>query len=114
MPRISFNVRFNGDLADFLEAEVVHGGFSNASEAVRHAIREWRERKIAEDLAGLQAAHEGAYERDTTDEELAAILAAQKRTREKRLLTQAKVERGIRRLPAKPVSAATRQKEPAP
>ena len=114
MPTVTFNVSFNEDLADFLESEVSQGAFSTASEAVRHAVREWRDRRIAEDVAALAAAHKGAPNRDVTDAELAEILDAQRAVRAERLAARAKSESKPRRLiERKPVSARAEAKATA-
>lgn len=81
MPARTFNVSLNDELVEFLENERRSAGYSSASEAVREAIRQWRDRRIAADVAALEKAHAGAWERDTTPGEEAAILRAQRKVR---------------------------------
>jgi hypothetical protein len=52
-----------------------------ASEVVREALRVWREKLIETDTATLERSHAGARERDTTPDEMAAILRIQKSVR---------------------------------
>ena len=60
------------------------------------------------DLAALEAAHDGAHERDTTEEELAEILAAQKRARTKILAARVKAQARTRP-PVYPIRHVTRE-----
>lgn len=96
MPARTFNVSLNDELADFLEAERRTGGYTSASEIVREAVRQWRERRIAADVAALEKAHAGAWDRDTTPAEEAAILRARRKVR-----AEMRAERAAKAAPRK-------------
>ena len=48
---------------------------------MREALREWLNRRIEADAAALEKNHKGAWERNTTPEEEALILAAKREAR---------------------------------
>lgn len=77
----TLNVSLSEEQAAIIGREVESGLYASASEVVREAIREWIKRRIEEDVAALEKAHAGAWERDTTPEEMAAILRIQKQVR---------------------------------
>jgi Arc/MetJ-type ribon-helix-helix transcriptional regulator len=64
-----------------INREVDSGQYTSASEVVREALRQRLERRIAADVAALERAHSGAWERDTTPAEEDAILRIQKTVR---------------------------------
>jgi Arc/MetJ-type ribon-helix-helix transcriptional regulator len=68
------------------------GQYASASEVVRQALREWLDRRIKADVVALEKNHKGAWERDTTPEEEALILAA-KRVARAELLAKGKMTR---------------------
>jgi putative addiction module CopG family antidote len=75
------NVSVTSEQSKLIAMEVESGHYASASEVVREALRVWREKQIAKDLAALEMAHAGAHDRDTTPEEMAAILRIQKSVR---------------------------------
>jgi Arc/MetJ-type ribon-helix-helix transcriptional regulator len=75
------NVSLSEEQAAIIGREVESGFYASASELVREAIREWIRRRVEQDVAVLEKAHAGAFERDTTPEELKAILRIQKKVR---------------------------------
>jgi antitoxin ParD1/3/4 len=75
------NVSVTPEQSRLIAREVESGHYASASEVVREALRVWRERQVEKDLATLERAHAGAYERDTTPQESAAILHIQKTVR---------------------------------
>src|SRR6266851_5032958 len=77
----TLNVSLSEEQASIIGREVEGGLYASASEVVREALREWIKRRIESDVAALEKAHAGAYERDTTPEEMEAILRIQKRVR---------------------------------
>lgn len=77
------NVSLTKQQAELIQGEVQTGRYTSASEFVRELVRDWEQKRVAEDLAELAAAHSGAYERDTTPAELAAILKAKSQARAK-------------------------------
>lgn len=77
----TLNVSLSEEQAALISREVESGLYASASEVVREAIREWIRGRIEADVAALEKAHAGAWERDTTPEEMAAILRIQKQVR---------------------------------
>src|SRR5260370_10363203 len=77
----TLNVSLSEEQASIIGREVEGGLYASASEVVREALREWIKRRIESDVAALEKAHAGAYERDTTPEEMEAILRIQKQVR---------------------------------
>jgi putative addiction module CopG family antidote len=90
----TMNVSLTQQQAEMIGAEVQAGRYTSASEFVRGLVREWEQRQIKKDLAELERAHAGAWDRDTTPEEEAAILRAKRKARSK---IQARQNRGARR-----------------
>ena len=76
------NVSLSPEQANLIKREVKTGFYSSASEVFHEAIRVWHEQRVAKDLAALEQAHQGAFERDTTAAEMTAILRAKKKVRE--------------------------------
>jgi len=83
MANATLNVSLSEEQLAQVNREIDSGQYVSASEVVREALREWLKRRIQEDVAALEKAHAGAWERDTTPEELAAILNAKRRARAK-------------------------------
>lgn len=79
------NISLSQRQADMIGAEVAAGRYTSASEFMRELVREWEDRQIAKDLAELERCHAGAFERDTTPDEEAAILRAKRSARAKML-----------------------------
>ena len=77
----TLNVSLSGELLDLVSREVQSGHYVSGSEVVREALREWFKRRVEADMAALEKAHAGAWERDTTPEEEALILAAKREAR---------------------------------
>ncbi len=77
----TMNVSLTKRQAEMIGAEVEAGRYTSASEFIRRLVREWEERQIAKDVADLERAHAGAWERDATPEEQAAILRAKRKAR---------------------------------
>jgi putative addiction module CopG family antidote len=77
----TLNVSLSQEHLALIHREVERGHYSSASEVVREALRQWLERRIATEVAELDRRHAGAWERDTTPEEEAAILRIQKKVR---------------------------------
>ncbi len=77
----TLNVSLSEEQAAIIGREVESGFYASASELVREALREWIRRRVEQDVAALEKAHAGAFERDTTPEELKAILRIQKKVR---------------------------------
>lgn len=75
------NVSLSKHQAGMIAAEVGSGRFTSASEFIRSLVRDWEQRQIEKDVADLERSHAGAWERDTTPEEEAAILRIQKKVR---------------------------------
>jgi Arc/MetJ-type ribon-helix-helix transcriptional regulator len=83
MANATLNVSLSEEQLAQLDRELDSGQYVSAGEIVREALREWLKRRIAEDVAALEKAHAGAWRRDTTPEELEAILEAKRRARAK-------------------------------
>jgi antitoxin ParD1/3/4 len=77
----TMNVSVTPEQSRLIAREVESGHYASASEVVREALRVWRERQMEKDLAALERAHAGAYDRDTTPKEMATILEIQKAVR---------------------------------
>ncbi len=77
----TMNVSLTKRQAEMIGAEVEAGRYTSASEFVRELVRTWEQQQVEKDLAGLEKAHAGAWERDTTPEEEAAILRAKRKVR---------------------------------
>ena len=80
----TLNVSLSDEQVAIISREVDSGLYASASEVVREAIREWIKKRIQEDVAALEKAHAGTWERDTTPEEEALILKAVKTVRARR------------------------------
>jgi len=88
MANATLNVSLSKEQLLEINREVQSGQYVSASEVVREAVRCWLNRRIQADVAALEKAHAGAWERDTRPRELQAILRAKRRARAK-LKTQA-------------------------
>ena len=75
------NVSLSKRQAEMISGEVEAGRYTSASEFMRERVRLWEKEQIEQDVAALERAHAGAWERDTTPEEEALILAAQREAR---------------------------------
>jgi putative addiction module CopG family antidote len=82
MAAMTLKVSLSEQQASLINREVESGNYTSASEVVREALRLWIERRIAADVAELERRHAGAWERDTTSREEAAILKARRNARE--------------------------------
>lgn len=83
MANATLNVSLSQEQLAQVNRELDSGQYVSASEVVREALRAWFKRRVAGDVAALEKAHAGAWERDTSPEELAAILDAKRRARAK-------------------------------
>jgi putative addiction module CopG family antidote len=83
----TMNVSLTKRQAELINNEVEAGRYTSASEFIRERIREWDQRRIDQDVAALEHAHTGAWERDTTPEEESSILKAQQEARGMRLVS---------------------------
>jgi putative addiction module CopG family antidote len=92
----TLNVSLSEEQAAIIGREVESGLYASASEVVREAIREWIKRRIEQEVGALEKAHTGAWERDTTPEELAAILRIQKQVRAE-MRAERSGRRGVRK-----------------
>jgi len=81
MAAVTLNISLSKEQLALISQEVDSGQFASASEVVREALRHWLRRRIEGDVAKLEKAHAGAWERDTTPEEQSAILRIQKEVR---------------------------------
>ena len=81
MANAILNVSLSGELAAQVSREVKSGLYASTSEVIREALREWLKRRVATDVAALEKAHAGAWERDTTAEEEALILESKRQAR---------------------------------
>jgi Arc/MetJ-type ribon-helix-helix transcriptional regulator len=81
MASATLNVSLSKEQLALVNREVESGQYLSAAEVVREALREWLNRRIEADVAALDKAHKGAWERDTTPEEEALILAAKRESR---------------------------------
>jgi len=83
MANATLNVSLSQEQLAQINREVDSGQYVSASEVVREALRDWLNRRIEADVAALEKAHAGAWERDTTARELDAIVQAKQRARAK-------------------------------
>jgi antitoxin ParD1/3/4 len=81
MAAATLNVSLSKEQLALINQEVDSGQYASASEVVREALRQWLQRRIEADVAELEKAHAGAWDRDTTPEEEAAIIRIQKEVR---------------------------------
>ncbi len=81
MPNATLNVSLSKEQLAQVNREVRSGQYVSASEVVREALRDWLKRRIEADIAALEKAHAGAWERDTSPDELRAIISASRRAR---------------------------------
>lgn len=81
MPNATLNVSLSKEQLAQVNREVRSGQYVSASEVVREALRDWLNRRIEADVAALEKAHAGAWERDTSPAELRAIIMANRRAR---------------------------------
>ncbi len=81
MRAVTMNVSLTPEQAGLVNGEVNAGNYASASELFREALRLWNERRIAKDVAEFDRLAEGTHERDTTADEEAAILRAQRKAR---------------------------------
>jgi len=79
----TLNVSLTKEQLDQVAQEVHTGQYRSADEVIREALGQWLNRRRKTNLTALEEAHAGAWERDTTTEELDAILQAQRRARAK-------------------------------
>lgn len=82
----TMNVSLTKRQAEMINREIEAGRYTSGSEFIRERVREWEQRQIEQDLAALELAHAGAWERNATAEEESLILEAQ---REARAVTRA-------------------------
>ena len=101
MSAVTLNVSLSKEQLTLIQREVESGQYTSPGEVIREALRLWMEHRTAAELAALEQAHAGAWERDTTPEEEASILRIQKKAR-------AQLLAGPPRKPA--VSAKNRRK----
>lgn len=85
MANATLNVSLSKEQLLQINREVDSGQYVSASEVVREALRDWLAKRIEKDVAALEKAHAGAWERDTTPAELEAIIRAKRRARAKLL-----------------------------
>ena len=81
MASATLNVSLSKEQLALVNREVDSGQYISAGEVVRDALREWLNRRIEADVTALEKNHKGAWERDTTPEEEALILAAKREAR---------------------------------
>jgi putative addiction module CopG family antidote len=93
MASATLNVSLSKEQLAQVNREVDSGQYVSASEVVRQALREWLDRRIKADIAALEKSHKGAWERDTTRQEEALILAAKREARAERLSRSKKTRR---------------------
>jgi len=93
MASATLNVSLSKEQLAQVNREVDSGQYVSASEVVRQALREWLDRRIKADVAVLEKHHKGAWERDTTPEEEALILAAKREARAELLARSKKARR---------------------
>jgi len=75
------NVSLTTEQSRLIAREIASGHYASASEVVRDALRVWREKQIEKNLSMLEKVHRGAFDRETTGDEMAAILRIQKTSR---------------------------------
>jgi antitoxin ParD1/3/4 len=83
MAKATLNISLTPEQLAAVNREVDSGQYVSASEVIREAIRDWLNRRIEADVAALEKAHAGAWERDATAKELDAIIHAKRRARAK-------------------------------
>ena len=81
MKAVTINISLNPELADFARADAEASAFDNMSEYMRELIRRRREARVAEDVALLEKAIEGAPAGDPSEAEMRKIYAAIKKGR---------------------------------
>ncbi len=81
MKAVTINISLNPELAEFARADSEAGAFDSMSEYMRDLIRHRRQEQIAQDLALLEKAMEGAPLGDPSDREMAEIVKSQHRIR---------------------------------
>jgi len=81
MASATLNISLSKEQLALINREVDSGQYISAGEVVREALREWLNRRIEADVAALEKNHKGTWERDTTPEEEALILAAKREAR---------------------------------
>jgi antitoxin ParD1/3/4 len=99
MAAVTLNVSLSKQQVALINHEVDSGQYASATEVVRAALRHWLQRRIEADVAELEKAHAGAWERDATPEEQAAILRIQKEVRAELIAQRAGRDRSNRREP---------------
>jgi putative addiction module CopG family antidote len=92
MANATLNISLTKEQLAEVNREVESGQYVSASEVVREALRVWLNRRIEADVAALEKAHGGAWDRDTTPEELEAILKAKRAARAKILAARKRAE----------------------
>jgi putative addiction module CopG family antidote len=81
MASATLNISLSKEQLALVNREVESGQYLSAGEVVREALREWLNRRIEADVAAIEKGHQGAWERDTTPDEEALILAAKREAR---------------------------------
>jgi Arc/MetJ-type ribon-helix-helix transcriptional regulator len=84
MKAVSINISLNPELAEFARSDSAAHAFDSMSEYMRDLIRKRRQEQIAQDVAFLEKAMEGAPLGDPSDEEMAEIVKTQHRLRAER------------------------------
>ena len=84
MKAVAINISLSPELAEFARADSEAQAFDSMSEYMRELIRRRRRERIAEDVKLLEEAMVGAPLGDPSDEEMAAIVKAQRRIRTQR------------------------------
>jgi putative addiction module CopG family antidote len=79
---VTINISLNPELAEFARADSAAGAYDSMSEYMRELIRRRRETRIAEEVALLEKAMEGAPLGDPSDADLRHIYAVAKQGRE--------------------------------
>jgi putative addiction module CopG family antidote len=82
MAAVTLNISLSAEQVELIDQEVDSGQYTSASEVVREALRLWLRQRIEADVAALEKAHAGAWQRDATDQEKAEILLAKRESRE--------------------------------
>ena len=81
MAAVTLHVSLSKKQLALISREVESGLYASAGEIVREALRQWIQDRIQADLAELEQAHAGAWERDTTPGEDDLILQAKREAR---------------------------------
>lgn len=79
----TLNVSLSKEQLEEVAKEVDTGEYGSVHEVVREALGQWLNRRRKTNLAALERAHAGAWERDTTPAELEAIIKARRLARAK-------------------------------